>query len=121
MNRQTHVRHAAPGAVWVVVLLGIWVAISPFVLNGPMWNNLALGAVVVVLALISGYAWSGALPLMVVASIWLFVSTFAMDFSSMAFLWNNVLAAFAISAAAAVSEQLRLMHSTADQHHPTEG
>jgi NADH:ubiquinone oxidoreductase subunit K len=115
MNTGATTRHASASAAWVNVLLGLWVAISPFVLGvsqhiGPMCNNIAIGVVVMVLGLIGGYAYRGALALLVPLSVWLFASTFAFGFSSMAFLWSNVIMAFFIIATAAAMDNLRSSH-----------
>jgi hypothetical protein len=45
---------------WINIVLGAWTAISPWVFNlpsdAPLWNNLIVGIVVVVLAIWSGSA-----------------------------------------------------------------
>jgi SPW repeat len=86
------------GAPWLNVLLGIWVIISPFILAfGPspvaVWNNVATGGAVTILALISttmprqpGWSWTNML-----LGIWLLVSPFALGFASATVLWNNVI------------------------------
>ena len=86
------------GAPWLNVLLGIWVIISPFVLAfGPssaaIWNNVATGGAVAILALIStsmprqpGWSWTNML-----LGIWLLVSPFALGLAGATMLWNNVI------------------------------
>jgi hypothetical protein len=86
------------GAPWLNVLLGIWVIISPFVLGfgystAAVWNNVATGAAVTILALIStsmprqrGWSWTTML-----LGIWLLISPFALGLTGTAVLWNNVI------------------------------
>ena len=94
------------GAVWINVLLGIWVIISPFVLAFPsqkaIWNNVAAGIVIGVLAIIRsfmreqlGWSWIN-----VLLAIWLIVSPFVLGFMSGAALWNNVILGIIIAAIA---------------------
>src|SRR5262252_1850897 len=86
----------------VSILIGAWVLVSPFVLGVPvksaaMWNNVAVGAVIIVLGLLGGRLgpFQG---LTVLFAAWLFASTFVLNFSGLGFLWNNVLSAFALVA-----------------------
>ena len=86
------------GAIWVNALLGIWVIVAPFVLGPPLlsvaiWNNLATGAAVAILALIrtnmprqSGWSWSN-----VILGIWLLISPFVLGFAAPRLLWNNII------------------------------
>ncbi len=85
-------------ASWINVLLAIWVVIAPFVLvsalsPAAMWNNVATGAAVGVLALVHtslprqvGWSW-----LNVVLGIWLIISPFVLGFSTPRLLWNDVI------------------------------
>lgn len=112
MNTATTNKQTPTVASWVNILLGVWVGISPFVLgfsrNTPaMWNNIAVGVAIVLLASVSGWR-NGALPaLIVLLGAWLFASPFVLGFSRTAFLWNNVIMAFVVIAGAAISEELR--------------
>jgi hypothetical protein len=95
------------GAVWLNILLGIWVLISPFVLTfGPssaaIWNNVATGGAVIILALIhtsmprqSGWSWVNLL-----LGIWLIISPFALAFHNATSLWNNVILGIVIAVVA---------------------
>jgi SPW repeat len=86
------------GVSWINILLGIWVIISPFVLGFSMlpaalWNNVATGGAVAILALIRtsvpqqpGWSWINA-----ILGIWLIISPFALGFVSGAALWNSVI------------------------------
>jgi hypothetical protein len=92
-------RDGAPGISWINILLAIWVIISPFVLGfthfpRAMWNNVATGCAVGILAIIRtslpqqrGWSWVN-----VILGIWLIISPFALAFvTGSAALWNNVI------------------------------
>ncbi len=114
MNSAAANKRTTTSPEWANVVLGTWVIISPFVLgftrNRPaMWNNIAVGLAIVLVALLSGWG-NGVIPgLFVPLGVWLFASPFVLGFSGTAFLWNNAIMAFAVIAAAAISEGL---HST---------
>jgi hypothetical protein len=89
----------APGISWINILLGIWVIISPFVLGFSqlprvMWNNIATGIAVGILAIIrtgmrrqSGWSWVN-----VILGIWLIISPLVVAFiTTDTALWNNVI------------------------------
>lgn len=88
------------------VALGIWVLISPFVLghsqsNAFLWNNVVVGIVIGVLALIcSGGAdpKGGTSWLNVLLGIWLIISPFVLGFFHlMAPVWNNVIVGIVVA------------------------
>ena len=91
------------GANWVNVLFGIWVIISPFMLQfarlpAAMWNNVIVGIVIALLALIrtslprqSGWSWAN-----VILGIWMIISPFALGVMTTAILWNNIILGIAI-------------------------
>ncbi len=97
-------RWSRGGSSWANLLLGIWVVISPFVLavqsSKAVWNNVATGAVVGILALIRwrmhrpGWSW-----LNLILGIWLVISPFVFLFSGTA-MWNNVVVGIIIAASA---------------------
>jgi hypothetical protein len=92
------------GSSWLNVLLGVWVIISPFVLaiHSPrgMWNNIIIGAVISILALIRwGTRQPGLSWLNLILAIWLVVSPFVL-FLAGAAMWNNVILGIIIAAAA---------------------
>ena len=95
---------APSGANWVNVLLGIWVIISPFIvqfanLPAVMWNNVIVGIVVAILALIrssmprqSGWSWVN-----VILGIWMIISPFVLGATAAAVLWNNIVLGIVIA------------------------
>jgi uncharacterized membrane protein len=103
------------GISWINIVLGIWVLISPFVLGfgmfpKPMWNNVATGAAVGILALIrmgapqqAGWSWINAL-----LGIWLIISPFALGFLAGVALWNNVILGIIITIVAWSSSVSRM-------------
>lgn len=100
----THVEHRS-GPTFVIpaglnVLAGIWLFISGWVLgftgtSNAFWNNIILGIVVAVIALIrmgGGRATRGLGWLNALAGIWLFISPWVLNFSSnTTALWNNLI------------------------------
>ena len=95
----------------VSILIGAWILVSPFVLGIPaksaaMWNNVVIGALVIVLALVRGKN-DGFQGVTVVLAAWLFASTFVLPFFGLGFMWNNVLSAFALLAETAYGGALR--------------
>ncbi len=92
------------GAEVVNILLGIMVALAPFILgftrSKAKWNNIAIGIALVVVALLSRWR-NEVLALAVLLAGWLFWSPFILGFSTAAFLAANVTMAFVVIAAAA--------------------
>ena len=93
-----HRTSSRAGISWVNILLGAWVIISPFALGfaghvSAMWNNVATGGAIIVLAAIRastaqqpGWSWSN-----VILGIWLIISPFALVFGMPVAMWNNVI------------------------------
>jgi SPW repeat len=110
MNAAQTNRGASTGATLVNLLLGVWVAISPFVLGfsqhvAAKWSNLAVGIALVLVALLS--RWKDVLEgLAVPVCVWLFFSGFVLGFSKLAFPANNVVMALVVIAAAASGDNL---------------
>src|SRR5262245_62091673 len=104
MNRRVPFR-----AELVNVLLGILVALAPFVLGftrgKAKWNNIAIGFALVLVALLSRWR-TEVLGLAVLLAGWLFWSPFILGFSTAAFLAANATMAFVVIAAAASSDGL---------------
>ncbi|MGB9475336.1 MAG: SPW repeat protein [Candidatus Udaeobacter sp.] len=102
------------GASWVNVLLGIWVLISPFMvqfarLPAAMWNNVIVGIVIALLALIrtstpwqSGWSWAN-----VILGIWMIISPFALGAMTTAILWNNIILGIVIALVACANATMR--------------
>lgn len=114
-ERQTYTAEPSANAIsWVNIILGIWVLISPFVLAftfpRSIWNNVATGIVVGILAIIRlstreqpGWSWVN-----VVLGIWLIISPFVLAFATGAALWNNVILGIIIAAIALSSASSRV-------------
>jgi hypothetical protein len=104
----------AGGASWVNVLLGIWIIISPFMvqfarLPAAMWNNVIVGVVIAVFALIrssiprqSGWSWAN-----VILGIWMIISPFALGAMTTAILWNNIILGIIIAIVASANATMR--------------
>ena len=95
------------------IVLGIWVAISPFFLGfsqntAVKWSNVAVGAALVLVALASVWGDEAFESLVVPLGIWLFISPLVLGFSQMVLLANNFALAFIVIAAGAISDGLRL-------------
>ena len=99
------------GAQLTNIVLGIWVALSPFILgftqNFAKWNNIGVGLALVLVAVLAGWGDEAFEGLVVPLGIWLFASPFVIGFSIAAFLANNVSMAFIVIAAGAMSDGLR--------------
>jgi hypothetical protein len=92
------------GVSWINIVLGIWGIISPFVLQfarlpAAMWNNVIVGIVIAVLAIIrtsasrqTGWSWAN-----VILGIWMIISPFALGAMTTAVLWNNILLGIVIA------------------------
>jgi hypothetical protein len=107
-------QQASAGASWINVLLGIWVIISPFVvqfaqLPAAMWNNVIVGIVIALLALIrtsaprqTGWSWAN-----VILGIWMIISPFVIGVMTTAIVWNNIILGIVIALIAWGNASLR--------------
>ena len=96
---------------WKDVILGIWLAISPFALGfrrdlSGVCNNVCVGIGIAALAALSGRGTGALRGLIIILAAWVFIAPFLLGFSTTAYLWNNVGAAFLIITGAAISEGL---------------
>ncbi len=102
-------RRVPLGAELVNILLGIAVALAPFVLgftrSTAKWNNIAIGTALVLVALLSRWR-SEVSSLAVLIAGWLCWSPFILGFSTAAFLAATATMAFVVIAAAASSDGL---------------
>lgn len=112
MNAVQTSKHAPIAAEWANIVLGIWVAVSPFILGfqnvAARWSNLAVGVALVLVALASEWINRALESLVVPLGVWIFMSPFVLGFSREVFLANNVAMAFIVIAAGAISNGLRL-------------
>lgn len=111
MNAQTN-RLPSKGAETANIVLGIWVAISPFVLGfsgniAGRWSNIAVGIALVLVSLASTWGNEAFEGLVVPLGAWLFAAPFVLGFWKWAFLANNLCLAFAVIVAGAISDGLR--------------
>lgn len=104
---------ASDGQKWLsgfVSLIGLWMAVSPFVYEqaaSMLWNNLLVGGAIFLLAgynyyrLTNGYATStGLMSLVALLALWVFISQWAiggevamsgLEAASTGLIWSNVL------------------------------
>ena len=105
----SHFNHRSAGAArGIMVVLGLWLIVSPFVL-GPVrgsieWNNIAVGLVAILTAMGTGRFGGGLRGLEVLLGAWLFASPFVLNALHTSFLWNNLLMAFSMIITALVGE-----------------
>ena len=104
----------AAGSSWLNIVLGIWVIISPFVLQfarfpAAMWNNVIVGIVIAVLAIIRtslasqrGWSWTN-----VILGIWMIISASALGVMTTAMLWNNIILGIVIAIVAGTNASMR--------------
>ena len=119
MNNREYMRagsyQTTGGVSWMNISLGIWVIISPFVvqftrLPAAMWNNVIVGIVIAVLAIIrvsvprqTGWSWAN-----VILGIWMIISPFALGAMTTAILWNNIILGIVIALIATGSASSRM-------------
>lgn len=98
-----------------VVLAGLWLMLSPFVLghgdrSAAMWNEVVVGAIVLVLAGIrvarpdrfAGLSWVN-----LIAGLWLIAAPFVCGYSEVArAMWNDIIVGLVIAAMAAASASM---------------
>jgi hypothetical protein len=108
MNNRQYMRagssEANAGVSWINIVLGIWVIISPFVVQftrfpAAVWNNIIVGIVIAILAIIrtsvprqTGWSWVN-----VILGIWMIISPFALGAMTTAVLWNNIVLGIVIA------------------------
>ena len=109
----TSLKHDRASAVadGFIILTGVWVLISPFVLGfsgkpGAISSNFVAGLVIVLLAVISARRTETVRPLLILAGWWVFLTPFVLGGPTLVFLWNNIIASFMAMGGAAVSEGL---------------
>ncbi|HYG34455.1 MAG TPA: SPW repeat protein [Clostridia bacterium] len=105
-------RQRALGSNWMNVVLGVWLAVSPFILGftrleSAMWNNIIIGLLVLVLALMQGSGGRAGSMLNVLLGLWLVVSPFALDFAAPVPLWNNIIVGLLIAIMAVIGRTER--------------
>jgi hypothetical protein len=119
MDNRQHINAGASeattaGTSWLNIVLGIWVIISPFVvqfarLPAAMWNNVIVGIVIAVLAIIrtsaprqTGWSWVN-----VILGIWMIISPFVLGVMTTALFWNNIILGIVIALIAWGNASLR--------------
>lgn len=117
MNEILHERSSLR-ANWVNVILGSWVVISPFVLGfsnlrAAMWNGVATGLAVLLLALSRSESHSAPSMLNVLLGIWLIISAFVFVFSIPVGFWNNVVLGIIIALVALTASTRQPEHARA--------
>lgn len=92
-------RDQAVTASWINVVAGAWLIISPFILGYAntvqRTNDIWLGAIVGILALIRAFTPAGGTTwlswLNIIAGVWLIISPFALGTTMLASLWNDII------------------------------
>lgn len=96
------------GTAWLVLLVGAWLVISPFVLGFSHYtagiaNNIAVGLALILLTL--GSTRNGLLrAAMVLMGAWMWASAFILCVPREKYLWNNLILAFVVILSAVASE-----------------
>lgn len=104
MQNQTH---ETPGPNVGNIVFGIWVAVSPFVLGfarlqAAMWNNVAVGLAVLILAFGAGPR-NISRVVNVLLGLWLIASPFVLAFAAPVPFWNNIILGILIAAVALIA------------------
>lgn len=94
MNMLHSERHHSLGANWLNVFFGLGLIISPFLLEFEqwevaMWNDIAVGVMVMYLSLFWNSSSKIATNLTTVLGIWLVLSPFALDFTAPPPFWTS--------------------------------
>jgi hypothetical protein len=96
------------GTAWLVLPIGAWLIISPFVIGfshdlAGTSNNIAVGIALVLLTL--GSTINGLLrALIALMGAWMYASAFILSVPSEAYMWNNLILALVTIVAAIASE-----------------
>jgi hypothetical protein len=113
-NIYTRASQSTGGPSWLNIILGIWVIISPFLvqsarLPAATWNNVIVGIVIAVLAIIrtsvprqTGWSWVN-----IILGVWMIISPFALGAMTTAILWNNIVLGILIALVATGSASSR--------------
>jgi hypothetical protein len=122
LDHGTLERHPSLGANWLNVVLGIWVIISPFVLGfanlrAVMWNDVAVGIAVALLALSRSPYNRGVEILNVILGAWLIISAFVFGATLVAAFWNSVILGIVIALAALFAGAQRGSHVPVNPPH----
>src|ERR1051325_1264008 len=112
MNAVDTTTRAVRGAEALNILLGVWLAVSPFVLGfrqdiAAMWNNIAVGIALVLVEVAAEWAGDALQALVVPLGAWLFASSFVLGFPNAAFLANNLSVLFVAITVGAIRDGLR--------------
>lgn len=110
MNTATTIRQSWNWGDWFNLALGIWLIISPFALGfvntAAMWSNIAVGVVVILLALLSVSGNRAVQEVIVPLGVWLFMSPFILGFAGKALPANNIVVTFLMIAATASADAI---------------
>ncbi len=108
----------------IVLLIGIWVAISPIWISvtGAALTSIIITGIVIALGGLVQLFWKFSLPSWVagLAAVWLFISTFAIAGASTAMIWNQVVfSVLAVLFSIWDGTEITQVHSYNQHHHAT--
>lgn len=111
MNRTQTRSRASTACDLANSIFAVWVAVSPFVLGfsrnfAATCSNIAVGIALLLVTIGARWKDQAFEELVVPLGIWIFLSPFVLGFSAAAFLANNVIMAFIVITAGAMSEGL---------------
>lgn len=113
MTMPTAKKKTAFGGGWIIIPLGIWVLISPFVLGydgekAGMLSTAIVGALLVLVGIMAEWVNGDLVSLSVPLAAWLFISAFVLELWGLPLLWSNVILTFLTMMCAGISEGIRL-------------
>lgn len=106
-------KQTAFGGGWIIIPLGIWVLISPFVLGydgekAGILSTAIVGALLVLVGIMAEWVNGDLVSLSVPLAAWLFISAFVLELWGLPLLWSNVILTFLTMMCAGISEGIRL-------------
>lgn len=112
MNTPT-TKKQAQGCGWIIIPLGIWILVSPFVLGydgqiAGMVSTVIVGALLVLVGIASEWVNASLVSLSVPLAAWLFISAFVLGLWGLSLLWSNVIMTFVVMVAAGITEGILL-------------
>ena len=98
---------------WLIILLGLWILVSPFVLGydgetAGMLSDVISGAALVLIGIVSEWVNGNLIAMSVPVAAWVFISAFVLNLWGLSLLWSNVIMTFSVMIGAGIVEGVHL-------------